>query len=109
MKPVCPLSNIIICSFPQRRILIFQTLSSPSADLSPGLAALTLGCDSGNLGSLSRVQLLLLDRLEPETLLSPFSLEEDWSDLRMQYDPGSTSAGIDLNEEDALTDLEEYV
>ncbi|XP_027147733.1 uncharacterized protein LOC113748379 [Larimichthys crocea] len=73
---------------------------SPETDLSPGLAALTLGCDSGNLGSLSRVQLLLLDRLEPETLLSPFSLEEemsmgqDWSDLRMQYDPGSTSAGV---------------
>ncbi|KAE8281300.1 hypothetical protein D5F01_LYC20278 [Larimichthys crocea] len=72
---------------------------SPETDLSPGLAALTLGCDSGNLGSLSRVQLLLLDRLEPETL-SPFSLEEemsmgqDWSDLRMQYDPGSTSAGV---------------
>lgn len=31
-------------------------------DLSPGLAALTVGCHSGDLGSLSRVQLLLLDR-----------------------------------------------
>lgn len=74
---------------------------SPLAELSPGLAALTVGCDSGNLGSLSRVQLLLLDRLEPETLLSPFGQEEelspvqDWSDLRMQYDEG-----IALHEKD---------
>lgn len=70
-------------------------LLSPLAELSPGLAALTVGCDSGNLGSLSRVQLLLLDRLEPETLSSPFGQEEglspvqDWSDLRMQYDTGT--------------------
>lgn len=62
-----------------------------------------MGCDSGNLGSLSRVQLLLLDRLEPETLLSPFgqeeelSLEQDWSDLRMAYDPGWTSGGKPLH------------
>ncbi|XP_051248795.1 uncharacterized protein LOC127359114 [Dicentrarchus labrax] len=67
---------------------------SPDTELSPGLAALTVGCDSGNLGSLSRVQLLLLDRLEPEAPPSPFGQEEelslmqDWSDLRMQYDPG---------------------
>ncbi|XP_044042403.1 uncharacterized protein LOC122871396 isoform X2 [Siniperca chuatsi] len=69
---------------------------SPDRELSPGLAALTVGCDSGNLGSLSRVQLLLLDRLEPETLPSPFSQEEelDWSDLRMQYDPGLTPPGV---------------
>ncbi|XP_061745052.1 uncharacterized protein LOC133544043, partial [Nerophis ophidion] len=39
--------------------------------LSPSLAALTLGCDSGDLGSLSRVQLLLLDRIGPVTLHSP--------------------------------------
>lgn len=61
---------------------------SSHAELSSGLAALTVGCDSGNLGSLSRVQLLLLDRLEPENLPSPFGMEEeqDW-DLREQYDP----------------------
>ncbi|XP_036976974.1 mucin-5AC isoform X1 [Acanthopagrus latus] len=61
---------------------------SPDTALSSGLAALTVGCDSGNLGSLSRVQLLLLDRLEPENLPSPFGMEEeqDW-DLREQYDP----------------------
>ncbi|XP_030296066.1 nascent polypeptide-associated complex subunit alpha, muscle-specific form-like isoform X2 [Sparus aurata] len=61
---------------------------SPDTELSSGLAALTVGCDSGNLGSLSRVQLLLLDRLEPENLPSPFGMEEeqDW-DLREQYDP----------------------
>ncbi|XP_037615720.1 uncharacterized protein LOC119482364 isoform X1 [Sebastes umbrosus] len=65
---------------------------SPNTELSPGLAALTVGCDSGNLGSLSRVHLLLLDRPEPETLLSPFGLEEelspvqDWFDLGMRYD-----------------------
>ncbi len=93
---------------------VFQTLSSTPAELSPGLAALTVGCDSGNLGSLSRVQLLLLDRLEPETLPSPFCQEDelspvqDWSDLRMHYDPGLTSAGIALHEKDA-TDLEEYI
>ncbi|XP_038548059.1 uncharacterized protein LOC119882115 [Micropterus salmoides] len=73
---------------------------SPDTELTPGLAALTVGCDSGNLGSLSRVQLLLLDRLEPETLPSPFGQEEeflseqDWSDLRMRYDPGLTSPGV---------------
>ncbi|KAM4569994.1 uncharacterized protein PAE49_009251 isoform 2-T2 [Odontesthes bonariensis] len=68
---------------------------SHDTDLSPGLAALTLGCDSGNLGSLSRVQLLLLDRQVPETLLSPSALEEafspvqEWLDEMMQYDdPG---------------------
>ncbi|XP_019202854.1 uncharacterized protein LOC102082573 isoform X4 [Oreochromis niloticus] len=67
--------------------------SPDTAELSPGLAALTMGCDSGNLGSLSRVQLLLLDRPAPETLLSPFELEEEMSprsDLTMQYD----SAGV---------------
>ncbi|XP_054862585.1 uncharacterized protein LOC118469314 [Amphiprion ocellaris] len=64
---------------------------SPDTDLSPGLAALTVGCDSGNLGSLSRVQLLLLDRLATEDQ-SPSGLEEeiypldDWSDLK-RYDP----------------------
>ncbi|XP_026183221.1 uncharacterized protein LOC113142419 isoform X2 [Mastacembelus armatus] len=74
--------------------------SLPDTELSPGLAALTVGCDSGNLGSLSRVQLLLLDRPEPETLLSAYGLEEeftlvqDWSDLRVQYDPGLTSSGV---------------
>ncbi|XP_029318070.1 protein transport protein SEC31-like [Cottoperca gobio] len=69
---------------------------SPDTELSPGLAALTVGCDSGNLGSLSRVQLLLLDRPEPDTPLSPFGQEEElspghWADLRMQV-----RAGIDF-------------
>ncbi|XP_056224218.1 uncharacterized protein LOC130163822 isoform X4 [Seriola aureovittata] len=73
---------------------------SPDTELSPGLAALTVGCDSGNLGSLSRVQLLLLDRPEPETLESPcdpeeeLSSEQDWINLRMQYDPRLTSEGV---------------
>ncbi|XP_034719463.1 uncharacterized protein LOC117938729 [Etheostoma cragini] len=73
---------------------------SPNTELSPGLAALTVGCDSGNLGSLSRVQLLLLDRPAPKALLSPFSQEEElspveeWSVLRMPYDPELTSAGV---------------
>ncbi|CAJ1054513.1 uncharacterized protein LOC122871396 isoform X4 [Xyrichtys novacula] len=74
---------------------------SPDTELSPGLAALTVGCDSGNLGSISRVQLLLLNRPEPETAPSPFSpededllAEEDWSDLRMLDDPELTSAGV---------------
>ncbi|XP_068573341.1 histone-lysine N-methyltransferase 2D isoform X1 [Cebidichthys violaceus] len=67
---------------------------SPDRELSPGLAALTVGCDSGNLGSLSRVQLLLLDRPQPETMPSLFGPEEelspvpDWSDFMMQYNPG---------------------
>lgn len=59
-----------------------------------------MGCDSGNLGSLSRVQLLLLDRPAPETLLSPFELEEEVSprsDLTMQYDSaGKTSAILSM-------------
>ncbi|KAM9704837.1 uncharacterized protein ACNS7B_001264 isoform 1-T1 [Menidia menidia] len=73
---------------------------SPATDLSPGLAALTVGCESGNLGSLSRVQLLLLDRQMPETLLSPFGVEEafsptqDWPDEMMNYsDPGDSAGG----------------
>ncbi|XP_040005299.1 uncharacterized protein LOC120801970 [Xiphias gladius] len=73
---------------------------SPDTELSPGLAALTVGCDSGHLGSLSRVRLLLLDRPQPETLPSPrvfeedFSPVQDWTILRMQYDPGLTSEGV---------------
>ncbi|XP_018552775.2 uncharacterized protein LOC108897564 [Lates calcarifer] len=73
---------------------------SPDTEVSPGLAALTVGCDSGNLGSLSRVQLLLLDRPEPENPPSPcgleeeFSLVQDWASLRMQSDPGLTSEGV---------------
>lgn len=80
---------------------MMQTLMlSSHAALSSGLAALTVGCDSGNLGSLSRVQLLLLDRLEPENLPSPFGMEEeqDW-DLREQYDP--ELEGEALNEKGA--------
>lgn len=62
------------------------------ADLSPGLAALTVGCHSGNLGSMSRVQLLLLNRMEPEDEgLSPL---QDLSGFRMHDDAGLTSSGI---------------
>ncbi|XP_056281227.1 uncharacterized protein C6orf132 isoform X2 [Pseudoliparis swirei] len=82
---------------------------SPDRELSPGLAALTVGCDSGNLGSLSRVRLLLLDRPQPETLpglYGPeedlFSPTEDWSDLRMRYAPEGSS-----RVEGGLTDEEE--
>ncbi|XP_036066119.1 proline-rich protein 36 isoform X2 [Oryzias melastigma] len=65
---------------------------SPSTELSPGLAAVTVGCDSGDLGSISRVQLLLLDRPIPDAHLSPSELEEgfsplpDWCDPMVQYD-----------------------
>lgn len=68
-------------------------------DLSPGLAALTVGCDSGNLGSLSRVQLLMLNRQVPDTIPSPSSFEEDllsvemWPDFKMQNDYRLNSAG----------------
>lgn len=62
------------------------------AELSPGLAALTVGCQSGNLSSMSRVQLLLLKRVEPEDE-APSPLQ-DWSGFRMQYDAGLTSSGI---------------
>ncbi|CAL9682790.1 unnamed protein product [Knipowitschia caucasica] len=44
--------------------------------LSSGLALLTVGCDSGPLSSLSRVQLLLLNRQETDAA-SPFCLDED--------------------------------
>nr|XP_043876578.1 uncharacterized protein LOC122766049 isoform X1 [Solea senegalensis] len=73
---------------------------SPDTVLSPGLAALTVGCDSGKLGPLSRVQLLLLDRPEPETLPSPCSVDEefspvqDWMEMRMQHDPRFNSEGV---------------
>ncbi|XP_054876307.1 uncharacterized protein LOC129351480 isoform X2 [Poeciliopsis prolifica] len=60
---------------------------SPVTDLSPGLAALTVGCDSGNLGSLSRVQLLLLDRPVPHSDLDEgFSPVQEWSDLTSPYE-----------------------
>ncbi|XP_038131651.1 uncharacterized protein LOC119776999 [Cyprinodon tularosa] len=56
-------------------------------ELSPGLAALTVSCDSGNLGSISRVQLLLLDRPVQETTLEDaFSPVQEWSDLTAPYD-----------------------
>lgn len=61
-------------------------------DLSPGLAALTVGCQSGNLSSMSRVQLLLLKRVGPEDE-EPSPLQ-DWSGFRMQCDAGLTSSGI---------------
>ncbi|KAK1790317.1 hypothetical protein P4O66_014224 [Electrophorus voltai] len=49
--------------------------TSPTTDLSPGLAALTVACDSSDLDSLSRVQLLLLQERRasegPESLPWP--------------------------------------
>ncbi|XP_014855266.1 PREDICTED: hyphal wall protein 1-like isoform X2 [Poecilia mexicana] len=70
---------------------------SPLTDLSPGLAALTVGCDSGNLGSLSRVQLLLLDRPVPHTDLDKgFSPVQEWSHLTSPYElPECISPGPD--------------
>ncbi|KAJ8007042.1 hypothetical protein DPEC_G00113470 [Dallia pectoralis] len=52
----------------------------PATEMSPGLAALTVGCDTMELGSLSRVQLLLLDRpepVDPRFLPGHHSLNED--------------------------------
>ncbi|KAF5890796.1 proline-rich protein 36-like isoform X4, partial [Clarias magur] len=66
-----------------------KEIISSATDLSPGLAALTVGCDSGNLGSLSRVQLLLLERGASEGLESPLDLE--WNspmEDRGDYEPG---------------------
>ncbi|XP_077090468.1 uncharacterized protein LOC143741856 isoform X2 [Siphateles boraxobius] len=62
--------------------------SSPTTDLSPGLAALTVGCDSGDLGSLSRVQLLLLDRKGSES--HDFIPSPEWSCTPdgEEYEPG---------------------
>lgn len=57
-------------------------------DLSPGLAALTVGCDSGDLGSMSRVQLLLLERRGSE---SPGSIPSpEWCQTPdgEEYEPG---------------------
>ncbi|XP_026779380.3 uncharacterized protein LOC113532275 [Pangasianodon hypophthalmus] len=64
-------------------------IASPTTDLSPGLAALTVGCDSGDLGSLSRVQLLLLERGASEGLEPP--LDAEWNspiEERGDYEPG---------------------
>ncbi|XP_062339275.1 uncharacterized protein LOC134037779 [Osmerus eperlanus] len=49
---------------------------STDTELSSGLAALTMACESGDLGSLSRVQLLLLDRPEPEESLHYSGLDQ---------------------------------
>ncbi|XDV25025.1 hypothetical protein PO909_029028 [Leuciscus waleckii] len=62
--------------------------SSPTTDLSPGLAALTVGCDSGDLGSLSRVQLLLLDRKGSESPGSIPSPEWCCTPDGEEYEPG---------------------
>ncbi|XP_039524335.1 uncharacterized protein LOC120477032 isoform X2 [Pimephales promelas] len=62
--------------------------SSPTTDLSPGLAALTVGCDSGDLGSLSRVQLLLLDRKRSESPGSIPSPEWCYTPDGEEYEPG---------------------
>ncbi|XP_051976306.1 uncharacterized protein LOC127638705 isoform X2 [Xyrauchen texanus] len=63
--------------------------SSPTTDLSPGLAALTVGCDSGDLGSLSRVQLLLLARRGADSPGSvPRSPEWCCTPDREEYEPG---------------------
>lgn len=61
------------------------------AELSPGLAALTVGCHSGKLSSISRVQLLLLDRVEPkdEELWPP----QDCFGFRLQDEAGPTFSG----------------
>ncbi|XP_029681648.1 proline-rich protein 36 isoform X3 [Takifugu rubripes] len=71
--------------------------ASPDTELSPGLAALTVGCQSGNLSSMSRVQLLLLKRVEPED--EEPSPSQDWSGFRMQYDAGLTSSGSSTDDE----------
>ncbi|XP_043093884.1 uncharacterized protein LOC122343470 isoform X2 [Puntigrus tetrazona] len=62
--------------------------SSPATDLSPGLAALTVGCDSGDLGSLSRVQLLLLERKGSESPCSIPSPEWCRTPDGEEYEPG---------------------
>lgn len=67
-----------------------QAVSLP-AELSPGLAALTVGCHSGNLSSISRVQLLLLDRAEPED--EELSPPYDCLGVRLQDEAGSTFSG----------------
>ncbi|XP_047660336.1 uncharacterized protein LOC113651595 isoform X2 [Tachysurus fulvidraco] len=54
-------------------------ITSHTTELSPGLAALTVGCDSSDLGSLSRVQLLLMERGAPEGLDPSPDLE--WNSL----------------------------
>ncbi|XP_056312341.1 uncharacterized protein LOC130223526 [Danio aesculapii] len=61
--------------------------SSPASDLSPGLAALTVGCDSGDLGSLSRVQLLLLERRVSESHCSIPSPEWCCTPEAEEYEP----------------------
>lgn len=79
----------LICSF--LSIACSNTSGSVFSvtDLSPGLAALTVGCDSGDLGSLSRVQLLLLERGTSEGLEPLPDLE--WNspiEERGDYEPG---------------------
>ncbi|CAG04162.1 unnamed protein product [Tetraodon nigroviridis] len=61
------------------------------AELSPGLAALTVGCRSGHLSSISRVQLLLLDRAEPaDEELSPL---QDCFGLGLRDEAAPTFSG----------------
>ncbi|XP_077356352.1 uncharacterized protein LOC144003712 [Festucalex cinctus] len=53
------------------------------ASLCAGMSTLTVGCHSGNMGSLSRVQLLLLQRTSPESTLGggmgDHFLPDEWS------------------------------
>ncbi|TRY65064.1 hypothetical protein DNTS_026086, partial [Danionella cerebrum] len=62
--------------------------SSSTTDLSPGLAALTVGCDSGDLGSLSRVQLLLFQRRASESPSSIPSPECSGTLEEYEFEPG---------------------
>ncbi|MCI4388749.1 hypothetical protein PGIGA_G00089470 [Pangasianodon gigas] len=78
------LLETVASSMPKR---VFEVITKN--DLSPGLAALTVGCDSGDLGSLSRVQLLLLERGASEGLEPP--LDAEWNspvEERGDYEPG---------------------
>ncbi|KAL1275819.1 hypothetical protein QQF64_035442, partial [Cirrhinus molitorella] len=76
------------CVSPDHPVRSQTDRSSPTTDLSPGLAALTVGCDSGDLGSLSRVQLLLLERRGSESPGSIPSPEWCRTPDGDEYEPG---------------------
>ncbi|XP_062373441.1 uncharacterized protein LOC134061698 [Sardina pilchardus] len=74
--------------------------TSPETALSPGLAALTVGCASGGLGSFSRVHLLMLDR--PDQELEPYSspLDLEWNTPTPPPPDGATTSWSDFRGED---------
>ena len=96
--------DLMVCSLRSVSDVMRLRVMFP-VELSSGLAALTMACESGDLGSLSRVRLLLLDRPEPEEALHYSGLDQhspadEWAghidELRARRPGSLVSTGIPM-------------